>query len=127
MRVPAPGQIRDYEKNIRSSKEKLAKLAKGKKMIQDAVRKEEILKATGWLELWLQYANEVFQHMETTTIIHQQLLTKKNVLMDTNGQFVKDTDVMNTETIEVDPWTLIMMEKLVTVFGEEIKEDIEFH
>jgi hypothetical protein len=55
------------------------------------------------------------------------MLTGNQVLLRSDGRsLVKVEDITDQSVFELDPWTLLSLEKLVTVFGPEVKNIIEF-
>jgi hypothetical protein len=125
--VNVPVGTKEYQESIRKAKELLVRLNKGSRMLSDAVRNNEYAKAQKILSLWDQLSKELFAELEIATLLHQHMLTGNQVLLKSDGRtLIKLEDVADTNAFELDPWTLISLEKLVTVFGPEVKNVIEF-
>lgn len=123
MIVPA-GTI-EYQESLRKAKATLIRLHKGSKMLEEAINTREMLQAEKVIKHWEKLANELFVELEIATLIHQQNLTGNSIVAKADGTPIKVEDIMDTKSIEVDPWTLISLEKLKSVFGEDVHKFIE--
>jgi hypothetical protein len=121
-----PGTV-EYQQGIRKSKDYLIRLEKGKKMLEEAMRQNELLTAQKILRTWNKLANEMFLELEMATLLHQSIITGNKVLVRANGRYVKFEELANSETIELDPWLLLSLEKLKYVFGDDIHDILEIH
>lgn len=123
--MKVPGGTLEYQQSIRKSKEYLKRLKKGKMMLEKAIKEKEFIEAQDIIRLWDKLASEVFVELETATLIHQQLLTGSKVLIKSDGTVVGIEEIMNSDVQEVDPWTLLSLEKLKSVFGDDIDKYLE--
>lgn len=120
MKVP-PGTS-EYQASVRKAKDYLVRLSKGKRMLEEAVGNNQLVEAHKVIRLWDQIANQLYVELEIATLLHQHMLTGNQVLVRPNGTFVKLEELVETEGMELDPWTLLSMEKLKTVFGDDIHQ-----
>lgn len=124
--VKAPGVTPEYQESVRKSKEFLIRLKKGIDILDSSVQKNDLITAQKAIRQWNRIANEMFMELEIATLLHQHILTGNTVLIRSNGTMVKLEDISETtDTIEMDPWLLISMEKLKTVFGDELHKMLE--
>lgn len=124
--IKVPGATPDYQESVRKAKDILIRLKKGKVMLDEAVRKNEFVNAQRIINHWNKVANEAFMELEIATLLHQHILTGNTVVIRPNGKGVKVEDLAKTmDTIEMDPWLLISMEKLKAVFGDELHDMLE--
>jgi hypothetical protein len=118
MNVPA-GTV-EYQESLKKAKANLIRLLNGLKMLDNAVEKSELLQAQKIIKLWDKIANELFVELEIATLIHQSNLTGNKVVVKADGTLIKVEEFMSTEAVEIDPWTLLLMEKLKSVFGDDL-------
>lgn len=124
--VKVPGVTPDYQDSVRKAKDTLIRLKKGKDMLDEAVRNNKLVDAQKIIRHWNKVANEIFMELEIATLLHQHILTGNTVLIRPNGKAVKVEDISKTtDTIEMDPWLLISMEKLKSIFGDDIHNILE--
>lgn len=124
--VKVPGVTPDYQDSVRKAKDYLIRLKKGKDMLNEAVRKNEFVNAQKIIEHWNKVANSMFLELEIATLLHQHILTGNSVVLRADGKIIKVEDIAKTtETIELDPWLLISMEKLKAVFGDDLHNVLE--
>lgn len=124
--VKTTGATPGYQEAVRKSKDLIIRLKKGKDMLDDAVRKGDFVQAQKVIRHWSKLADETFLELEVATLLHQFILTGNTVLIKPNGKSIKVEDLaQTTDAIEMDPWLLISMEKLKTVFGDEVYDILE--
>lgn len=125
MNVP-PG-TNEYQESVRKAKEYLVRLNKGSKLLENAVKGNKFVEAQKLVRQWDKLSKELFVELETATILHQHMLTGNQVLLRSDGKsLVKLEDITDPTKDKLDPWTLLSLEKLVAVFGPEVKNIIEF-
>jgi hypothetical protein len=123
MKVP-PG-TKEYQDSIRKSKDYLQRLRKGSKLLDETLNSDQLVEARKIIRHWEKVGNELFVELEIVTLIHQHLLTGNQVLIKADGTFLKIEDVIDKDALEIDPWTLLCMEKLKTIFGEDFKQFVK--
>jgi hypothetical protein len=122
-----PPGTSEYQESVRKSKELLVRLNKGSQLLETAVRGNKFVEAQKLVRQWDKVSRELFTELELATILHQHMLTGNQVLLRSDGRsLVKVEDITDQSVFELDPWTLLSLEKLVTVFGPEVKNIIEF-
>lgn len=120
MKVPAGTD--EYQASIRKSKDLLNRLKKGSKMLDEALDKNEYLQAQKVIRHWEKLSKDLFTELEIATLTHQFILTGNQFLIKSDGTLIAQKEMVNQETLEIDPWTLISLEKLKAVFGDEVNE-----
>lgn len=123
MKVP-PG-VKEYEESIRKAKSELNRLKKGSSMLQTAISNREMVNAWKIIRTWQMVSESLFTQLELATIIHQQYLTGNSVVVKSNGRLEKVENIMDMNPSEIDPWTLLTIQKMHEIFGEEYKEFME--
>ena len=115
----------EYQQSIRKAKDSLIRLHKGKRMLDEAVRKQEYVKSQEIIHLWKSVAEELFVELEIATLIHQSIMTGNKVVGRADASLVKFEDLADPDNIEMDPWTLLSLEKIKGVFGDDVHQFIE--
>lgn len=123
MKVP-PG-LKEYEESVRTAKNLLNRLKKGSAMLEESARTGETVMTRKIIKTWAVVSAELFTHLELATIIHQQYLTGNSVVIRSNGTFEKVEDIMDMEPEEMDAWSLLTIQKLYEVFGDDYKNMLE--
>lgn len=124
MNVP-PG-TKEYQDSVRKAKDTLVRLGKGSRMLDEAIQTNRFADAQKIIRHWDKVAKELFLELEIATLLHQHMLTGNQVLLKSDGKrLIKLEDIADKNTFDLDPWTLISLEKLVTVFGPDIKNIVE--
>lgn len=123
MKVP-PG-VKEYEESLRKAKSELNRLKKGSSMLQTAISNREMVNAWKIIRTWQMVSESLFTQLELATIIHQQYLTGNSVVVKSNGRLEKVENIMDMNPSEIDPWTLLTIQKMHEIFGEEYKEFME--
>lgn len=118
MKVPVG--TKEIQDNVMKGKELLIRLNKGSKMIEEYLGNGEYLEAQKAIRHWAKLSKELFKHMETATLLHQYQLTDNSVLLQANGTLIKVEDLVDPQGIELDPFTLISLDMLKNVFGDDI-------
>lgn len=125
MKVP-PGTT-EYQDSIQKAKTLLTRLTKGSGMLKEAIDQNQFLQAQQIIRNWEKLSNEALVQLEIATLLHQHMLTGNQVLLKSDGRnLIKVEDLADMNAVHLDPWTLLSMEKLVSVFGESVKDIIEF-
>lgn len=122
MKVP-PGMA-EYEASVRDSKNLLNRLKKGSKMMDENIKNNQVLEAQRIIRHWQKLSEQLFTQLEMATILHQQMLSGYSVVIRADGTLAKVEDIVDTSITELDAWTLLSMEKLKYVFGDDIKSFI---
>lgn len=123
--VKVPAGTVEYQESLKKAKATLIRLHKGSKMLEEAVRARETLQAEKIIKHWERLANELFVELEIATLIHQHNFTGNSVVLKADGTPIKVEAIMVTQPVDLDPWTLISLEKLKAVFGEDLHNFIE--
>lgn len=114
----------EYEASVRESKNLLNRLKKGSKMMDDNIKNNQMLEAQKIIRHWQTLSEKLFTELELATVIHQQMLSGYSVVIRADGTIAKIEDIVDTSITELDPWTLLSMEKLKYIFGDDIKSFI---
>jgi hypothetical protein len=123
--VKVPAGTVEYQESLKKAKATLIRLNKGSKMLEEAILSRETLQAEKIIRHWEKLARELFVELEIATLIHQQNLTGNSVVAKADGTPIKIEEIMDTKPVDIDPWTLISLEKLKTVFGEDVHNFIK--
>lgn len=123
MKVP-PGTA-EYENSVRAAKKLLNRLKKGSSMLEEAVEKGETVNAKKIIELWEVISKELFTHLEIATLIHQQYITGNSVVVKSDGSLRKVEQIMDMNPSDVEGWTLLTIEKLQEIFGQDYMNFLE--
>ena len=116
----------EYEEKIRNAREYLARLKKGRALLQEATKESNIAQATKIVNLFNTVSEECFQELEMATLLLQFQTSHSSVWVRADGSLVKADEVVDGNAVEIDPWTLYSANMLMNVFGPEIKEYLEF-
>lgn len=122
MKVP-PG-VKEYEESIVESKDLLNRLKKGSRMIKAALKDKNIADARKMIDLWVQYSDQMVDHLELATVIHQHYMTGNSVVL-TNGRLSKVEDIMDMDPEAVEFWELYSVMKMHEIFGDDYKNFVE--
>lgn len=123
MQVP-PGTT-EYERSVRKAKELLVRLHKGTNMLNKAYQDNDTVQMQNIIRTWMKVSKELYTELEISTLIHQQFMTGNKVVLRGDGSLASVSDMVDPETVELDPWLLISMEKLKEVFGDDIHQFLE--
>lgn len=122
MKVP-PG-VKEYEESIVESKDLLNRLKKGSRMIKAALKDKNIADTRKMMDLWVQYSDQMVDHLELATVIHQHYMTGNSVVL-TNGRLSKVEDIMDMDPEAVEFWELYSVMKMHEIFGDDYKNFVE--
>lgn len=125
--VKVPIGTKEYQESIRKAKDTLVRLNKGSKMLESAIEENRFAEAQKIIRHWDKVSKELFLELEIATLLHQHMLTGNQVLLRSDGKsLTKLEDLVDKNSFQLDPWTLLSLEKLVTIFGMDVKNIIEF-
>ena len=124
--MKAPVGTTEYEEKIRNAREYLARLKKGRALLQEATKDSNIAEATKIVKHYNTVSEECFQELEMATLLLQFQTSHSSVWVRADGSLVKAEEVVDGNAVEIDPWMLYSANMLMNVFGPEIKEYLEF-
>lgn len=122
-KVMIPKELALQQSRIQDTKALLARLEKGTKLIEEAVKNNEVDKLPLYGKTFLEVTNLVKESLEVISFYQEYLATGKTILIRRSAR--PESMDTSTETVEVDAFTLASLIRLTEVFGKDAIELIE--
>lgn len=122
-KVMIPKELELQQARIQDTKALLARLEKGTKLIEEAVKNNEVDKLPLYGKTFLEVTNLVKESLEVISFYQEYLATGKTILIRRSAR--PESMETSSETVEVDAFTLASLIRLTEVFGKEAIEIIE--
>ena len=118
----------EYQQKVLKAKDLINRMNKGKQIIEDKLKKNEVNSALKAIRLYFEISSELFNILEECTLLHEHYSFGKKILLKRSGDAVnvKEMFAAAGDKVEVSPWELESLQILEKVFGEGIKELVEF-
>lgn len=122
-KVLIPKEVVLQQERIQDTKALLARLEKGTKMIEEAIKNNEIDKLPLYGKTFLEVTNLVKESLEVISFYQEYLATGKTILIRRTGR----PESMDTteEMMELDAFALTSLLRLSEVFGKEAIELVD--
>ena len=122
-KVMIPKELALQQARIQDTKALLARLEKGTKLIEEAVKNDEVDKLPLYGKTFLEVTNLVKESLEVISFYQEYLATGKTILIRRSAK--PESMTTSTETVELDAFTLATLIRLTDVFGKDAIELIE--
>lgn len=122
-KVMIPKELELQQARIQDTKALLARLEKGTKLIEEAVKNNEVDKLPLYGKTFLEVTNLVKESLEVISFYQEYLATGKTILIRRSAR--PESMDTSSETVEVDAFTLGSLIRLTEVFGKDAIELIE--
>ena len=118
----------EYQKKVLKAKKIIDRMNKGKKIIEEKINNSEINSAFEGMRLYSALSIQLFQTLEECTLLHEHLAFGKKILLKRTGEAVnvKEMFAQAGEKVEISPWELNSLQVLERIFGEDLKNIVEF-
>lgn len=123
--MQVPQGTKEAQDSIRKAKDIIIRLKKGGAMLDNAFKNDQISESRKIIHQWLNLSKQLFTELEMIMILQQSAMLGKNIAINSSGRLVDIEHVTDKEHMELDPWTLLTLEKLHYIFGDDLQELIE--
>lgn len=123
--VKIPKAVKENQERIIKSREILTRMNKGEKIIKKSYEEKSIALSFEAIRLYGTLARELFALLEQALMFSEYSATGRTIMITREGKAINIAPQAEGE-VEIDPWSLLTMEKLRAVFGDEVENMIEF-